>query len=551
LEEETGTRKDSGPKAGTLMPTAKTDHILIIDSVEKTDLCVGLRSYGGFQVSYLPFEQATIAAVQQLNADLIILNVNSTPSKAAALLSSLAGAQITTPVLFLGAFSGNDEGSLSLLAAWAAMAIQNARLYADTKQLSRDLRLVNEISQLVSSTLDPQQIPRLLLQRTAEIVEAECGSLALIDKEQEAVVFQLAYDSQGQELKGLTNFLMPLGKGIVGLVAQTGQPIITNDVKNHPAWSPLPDQLTGFTTEKLIAVPLTVEGEILGVMELLNKKNGDFVQDDLQLLSLVASSAAIAIQNARQYAALERANQALQEAQEQRIAAERWAILGRAAAGLAHRINNSTALVPIASQHIAELLAQVKMPAEVREKIDRNLDRINRNSLYTVELAAALLRRFRHKPTQAYNINQLVEQALALFDLPPNVKVIRHLDSELPAIDTNDLLVDVFVELIGNSIRALAGRGGLIRIATFKSGPDHVSIQVTDNGPGIPAEQINRIFDIFYTTNPNGLGFGLWWVKTFLEQQGGEIVVESQLNDGSTFTIILPRTLPPLHSLEK
>ena len=143
------------------------------------------------------------------------------------------------------AFTREDQMLLASLADWAAIAIQNAQLYANTAELSRDLELVNEVSRLVSSTLDVEQIPRLLVQRTAEIFGAECGSLALLDKERDGVVFQVAYDGQGNELSSLKNFLMPLGEGIVGLVAQTGLPHLVNNVQSDPGWSPIADRLTG------------------------------------------------------------------------------------------------------------------------------------------------------------------------------------------------------------------------------------------------------------------------------------------------------------------
>lgn len=437
------------------------------------------------------------------------------------------------------AFSHEDQILLSTLADWAAIAIQNAKLYAATAELSRDLELVNEISRLVSSTLDVEQIPRLLVQRTAEIFGAECGSLALLDKEQDSVVFQVAYDDRGNELKSLKNFLMPLGEGIVGLVAQTGLARIVNNVQNHPGWSPIADQLTGFTTRKILAVPLIAEGEILGVIELLNKKEGNFDQRDLELLSLVASSAASAIQNAHQYAALQKSNEALEQAQEQRIAAERWAVLGKAAGSLAHRINNTTTLVPIAIQHLRELLEPVSISLQLKKEVDDNLDRIERNTLYTVDLASALLRRFRQHPAKARQVNELIERALTLAEIPENIKLVCHLDPNLPPVDTTDLLVDAMIELITNAVRVMEARGGMLRIASFKVG-NSISIQVTDSGPGILAEDINQVFEMFYTTHPQGLGFGLWWVKTFLQQQGGEITVESSPNQGTTFTITLP-----------
>ncbi|HXV41494.1 MAG TPA: GAF domain-containing protein, partial [Anaerolineae bacterium] len=375
-------------------------------------------------------------------------------------------------------FTREDQMLLSSLADWAAIAIQNAQLYANTAEFSRDLELVNEVSRLVSSTLDVEQIPRLLVQRTAEIFEAECGSLALLDKERDGVVFQVAYDGQGNELSSLKNFLMPLGEGIVGLVAQTGLPHLVNNVQSDPGWSPIADRLTGFTTRKILAVPLIAEGEILGVIELINKKEGNFDQHDLELLSLVASSAASAIQNARQYEALQKTNQALQQAQEERIAAERWAVLGKAAGSLAHRINNTTTLVPIAVQHLRELLQPVTLSPNLRKEVNDNLDRIERNTLYTVDLASALLRRFRQHPAKAYNVNELIKRALTLIEVPENIKLVCHLDPNLPAVDTSDLLVDAMIELITNALQVMETSGGLLRIASFKVG-NKVAIQVT------------------------------------------------------------------------
>lgn len=437
------------------------------------------------------------------------------------------------------AFTLEDQMLLSALADWAAIAIQNARLYAATLEHSRDVELVHEIGRLVSSTLDVEQIPRLLVQHTIEIFGAETGSLALLDKERGGVTFQLAYDGAGKELTSLKNFLMPLGSGIVGLVAQTGLPHIVNNVQSDPGWSPIADQLTGFKTQKIMAVPLIAEGEVLGVIELLNKKEGNFDQTDLQLLMLVAASAASAIQNARQYAELQKTNEALQQAQEQRIAAERWAVLGKAAGSLAHRINNTTTLVPIAVQHLRELLQPVKLSPQLRQDIEDDLGRIERNTRYTVDLAVALLRRFRQHPAKVHHVNELINRAVSLVEMPKNIKLVCHLDPKLPAVDTSDLLIDAMIELITNALRVMEAEGGVLRIASFKVG-DKIAIQVTDSGPGIAVENLERVFEMFFTTQPQGLGFGLWWVKTFLQQQQGEITVESRPNQGTTFTITLP-----------
>lgn len=540
--------------------------ILFIEPPGHEDVHLALEKRFNFVIKSHPPDDDLASTVDTIKPDLIVLDVDLPDTEPQVLLASLMAEAMVVPVVLIGANGTvaaidsdypyivgwiNRPFLASTLADAAAVVIQSARLYRDTQRYSRDLKLVNEISRLVSSTLEVAEIPRLLLQRTPKIFEAECGSLALIDRQREGVVFQLAYDAQGKELKGLTNFIMPLGEGIVGLVAKTGQPIVANDVRGHPAWSPLSDQMTGFVTEKLLAVPLIAEGETIGVIELLNKQRGNFDQDDVDLLSLVASSAAIAIQNARQYKSLKQAHQALREAQKQRIAAERWTVLGKAAANLAHRINNTTTLIPIAAQHTQELLEQVEMAPELRDDIDGNLDRIRRNSLYTVELAMVLLRRFRKHPTEAHDVNALVSKALGAVEIPDTIKLITHLDPDLPSANTSDLLTDVLVELITNAVKMLGPQGGWLRVATFETGHNKIAIQITDNGPGIAPEDTGKIFDMFYTTSPSGLGFGLWWVKTFLEQQSSEISVESVPDENTTFTITLPQALSSLHSLPK
>ena len=109
--------------------------------------------------------------------------------------------------------------------------------------------------------------------------------MALIDEERDGVVFQLAYDTEGREIKSMTGLMLPRNVGIVGVVAETGRPIIANDAQHHPAWSQMPDQITGFTTHKIIAVPLLARGKTIGVVELLNKIDGDFVENDARLLT--------------------------------------------------------------------------------------------------------------------------------------------------------------------------------------------------------------------------------------------------------------------------
>src|SRR5688572_11715752 len=268
--------------------TQKAPRILIVDpTAEVAAWQIGLEDQPQLEVKHVSGKVATPQMVLSFSPDLILLHASLAVPPVQRFLADLQSLKIETPVVMVGANGERPaiEANYPHIIGWISfpinpadlimIAVQNAKLYEDTRHFSRNLQLVNEVSWLVSSSLDVEQIPHLLLNQTARLVGAECGSLALINEGKNGVIFQVAYDGQGQELKGLKDFLMPLGKGIVGLVAQTGQPVVANEARSHPAWSPLPDQITGFTTKKLVAVPLINEGEILGVIELLNKKEGD------------------------------------------------------------------------------------------------------------------------------------------------------------------------------------------------------------------------------------------------------------------------------------
>jgi signal transduction histidine kinase len=113
------------------------------------------------------------------------------------------------------------------------------------------------------------------------------------------------------------------------------------------------------------------------------------------------------------------------------------------------------------------------------------------------------------------------------------------LSPDLPLVFISPLLVDVFVELISNAVKAMP-HGGRLEVGGRLAPDDQVGIWFSDTGVGIPQAHQEEVFDLFFTTREESLGFGLWWVKTFLLQQGGSIELKSEVGRGTTFTIRLP-----------
>lgn len=284
--------------------------------------------------------------------------------------------------------------------------------------------------------------------------------------------------------------------------------------------------------KSMAALVLRAGSEIVGIMFANYRSPHEFTEDEKRILETFANYAALAIKNARLL-------EELKQTQEQRLAAERWATLGKAAANLAHRINNTAGVVPLAVQDLKELLAQLLMVSEHRELIAGDLERIERNTRLTLELADVLLKPFKGGPTQRLDVNVLLREVVALLALPDTIQLRMNLSPDLHPIYTSPLLVDVFVELISNAVKAMP-YGGQLEIGSRLGSKDQVEIWFSDTGVGISDAHREKVFDLFFTTHEDNLGFGLWWVKTFLLQQGGTIVLERKVGPGVKFIIRLP-----------
>ena len=195
--------------------------------------------------------------------------------------------------------SREEIGVLEIFANQVAIAIDNASLYARTQARARQLTTLNQVSKSITSTLDLPAVLRLIMAKAVEILDVEAGSLLLMDEDTDELVFQIAL---GPVETKLENARMPVGTGIGGTVAQTGEPLIVNDVRHDPRWYTDLDLSTEFTTRSILCAPLITHDTVIGVVEAINKKDGTpFNEEDLNLLASFAAQAAIAIENARLY----------------------------------------------------------------------------------------------------------------------------------------------------------------------------------------------------------------------------------------------------------
>ncbi len=185
------------------------------------------------------------------------------------------------------------------IADTAATAIDKSRLFTETERRARQLAALNQISTRLAQVLDVDELLTLIMDSAVDILQTESGSLLLVDEDTGGLEFRVATGKVGSLLVGTK---LPRGTGVVGTVAERGESIIVNDVRHDPRWFAGVDRETDFRTEALMAVPLTVHNRVIGVLEVVNKRDGSiFTEEDVQLLTTFAAQASIAIENTRLY----------------------------------------------------------------------------------------------------------------------------------------------------------------------------------------------------------------------------------------------------------
>uniref|UniRef100_A0A7V1EI62 GAF domain-containing protein n=1 Tax=candidate division WOR-3 bacterium TaxID=2052148 RepID=A0A7V1EI62_UNCW3 len=180
--------------------------------------------------------------------------------------------------------------------------IMRSKVY-ELKKKIKDLETLIDASLVFSSTLDIDALLNIILQKAEELMDAEASSVFRIDEEKNELYFITARGEKGKEVKEIR---IPMGKGIVGWVAQHKKPLLVPDVTKDPRWFSGVDKKTKFVTRSILAVPLMVKGRIIGVAEVLNKRgNKKFNEDDLEMYLALANQMAIAIENASLYKELD------------------------------------------------------------------------------------------------------------------------------------------------------------------------------------------------------------------------------------------------------
>ncbi len=436
-------------------------------------------------------------------------------------------------------FTEQDRQLLQTLAGQAAVALENARLYTQTQRNARELAALNQAMQAMASNLDLNTVLQQTMEQVNTLLESEDASVLLYDAEADILVFAAVASAPMADV--LSGKQLPADTGIAGWVVSHRQSALVNDVQSDTRFYEYIDAATGMTTRSLLAVPLIVKEQVIGVVEVVNKQQGAFTAHDLELLEALSGYAAIAIDNAWLYEDLQDQMRTVQETQMQLRHSEKIAALGRLVASISHEINN-----PLQSIQGCLTLADEELKAERRQQ---KLERYLSIAEDEIDRIAAIVRRVRdfYRPSSREemsptNLHEVLQSVLELAGKQlqhSGVTVDRAWAENLPSVPANpDHLKQVFLNLVLNAIDAMPDGGTLHILTDFDV--EGVNIEFTDTGVGMSEETQARLFEPFFTTKPHGSGLGLSISYGIIEAHQGQISCASRLGIGTTFTITLP-----------
>lgn len=437
-------------------------------------------------------------------------------------------------------FRQDERRTLSLMAHQAAIAVENTTYHADLMRRFEEVAALYTLAQQVTEQLDSDKILQMVVHTLRDIMRCRACVIALREEESDDIVIRAAVGVK-EHWRNAARFRV--GQGITGRIVATGKSIYVPDIYAEPdlvIYDP--------DVHSVLAVPITFQGRVIGSLNLDSERRDAFSLEYEHILTIAAAQVAAALENARLYRLESERARKLAEANEALKSLER--LREEFIQNLSHELRtpltyikgyvsllDSGEMGPV-TQEQREALQIVMDKSDAIERLIRDvvtLEEISEDSLVCQPVDVNDLAR------KAFDSTRLMHRDAGL-----------NFDLELvsgPCWVNGDIsrLQQVLDNLLGNAVK-FTPVGGTITVRTHlrdEADGRFVEITVSDTGPGMAAEHLDRVFERFYRVKVPGLqvsgsGIGLAIVRRVIEAHHGRVWVESEVGKGSTFYCSLP-----------
>jgi two-component system cell cycle sensor histidine kinase/response regulator CckA len=411
------------------------------------------------------------------------------------------------------------------------------------------LESIRHLSETLFQYTNVDDMASQVLRTALEVIGEDAGSILLADEKTKQLVFRYAIGENADCLHGTS---IPWDKGIAGAVFCSGQaeviPAVQQDIRHFSAT----DRVTGYQSRDMIVVPLKrYGGAPIGVIEVLNKVTGQIDRDDLDLLVVIASIAAAAIERTNNAEVLRQKDLQLQQSQKMEA-------MGRMAGGVAHDFNNLLTVI----QGFTELIVSTQDPTASSKRYADELMKAAKQASGLTNQLLAFSRKQVLEP-RLVNLNNIVSNIEKILRrlLGNDVTLFTNLDPHLGLVKTDPCQIEQVIMNLCVNARDAMPQGGSLTIETAMTelddsrtceAPDlrpgsYVLLSVRDTGFGMDEATQAKLFEPFFTTKApgKGTGLGLSIVYGIVKQSSGHVAVTSEVGHGTTFTIYLPQAEAP------
>lgn len=416
------------------------------------------------------------------------------------------------------------------------MVTQNLEEYI--KRLEDKVNVLTRLAEISASLNSRVQLEPLLhniMESAVEITDCEAASVLLWNKNTRQLFFAASttLDKSGTELIGKP---VPMDS-IAGTILRENTIVQVDDAKNDPRHYNKVDEDIEFETRSLLGVPMTYKDRVIGVLEVINKRQLPWTEDDRQYLSTLAAQAAVAIEGAQLVMELRRANQELSEVDKLKndfiaIASHELRTPLGVIMGYASFLQEEES--QSAQENASKVLeSALKLRKIIEDMVNLRYLKQSQRDLRLEDMSVAML------------LDSLRRDSLTMIDNRHQFHIMRPEQNALLRIDHTRILM-ALTNILNNAI-SFTPPGGTITVQSKINAKNECWISITDTGIGLDAHQLERVFEEFYqvedhmTRRHGGLGIGLSIARAIVESHNGRLWANSKgKNQGATFTMALP-----------
>jgi signal transduction histidine kinase len=422
------------------------------------------------------------------------------------------------------------------------------QLNVQLSQRIRQLMAVQETGKAILSVLDIEQLLSVIMNILCNVCQIHRAIIMLVNEEEGCLEYMHGIGFDGQAPDAIKSYRVPLSRvsNILVRVTNTGRPEYVPKVESS---SLRRDNviLSYGQPSSVYVVPLITRSKVIGVIASDGVDDMGVPKETRETLEIFASQIAIAIENAKLYSKLQERMVELKRSHALLSRAEKFSFLGNLAARLAHEIKNPMTAIGTFIQMLPKKFDDEEFRKAFYEIALEETERVNNLITELLDLVKT-----RESNFEFCDLQGLMDKMILLVSPrsnEKNVEIRRRYESKNgPVWMDSEKMKQVFLNLLSNAVD-FTPVGGIIGCRVHdrleKGKPQAVQIEISDNGPGIPADIIDKIFDPYFTTKHksnmhSGTGLGLFISHQNMQDHGGTIDVKSNVNEGTTFILTLP-----------